>query len=255
MQEIVGWHYFAGAEDAKEEFERRTVELVLDEEEGVVLDALADVLAGMEQGERARVWITSAAVGADGAALGVPANADVMYELTMVTVTNAPALDSLDAAGRLERAKHAKAVGSAAFGKGKLKVARVQYEKSLEALRDTSDYSDEQSIEAETLRAVDYNNLAAVAIKQFKYGEAVEHACSVLEVEPDNVKALFRRGQAERLRLNYKESARDLLKAAKLEPKNAAVRAEYEKTRKAVADAKKKEKATYGSMFSKIEVS
>merc|ERR1711916_198916 len=49
------------------------------------------------------------------------------------------------------------------------------------------------------------------------------------------------------------ESARDLLKAAKLEPKNAAVRAEYEKTRKAVADAKKKEKATYGSMFSKIE--
>jgi len=41
-----------------------------------------------------------------------------------------------------------------------------------------------------------FNNMSAVYVKQGKHKKAVEFATKALEIEPDNVKALFRRGKS-----------------------------------------------------------
>ena len=71
-------------------------------------------------------------------------------------------------------------------------------------------------------------NLAMVHLKLDNYGDAISHASAVLDIEGqgENVKALYRRGCARHKYGMLDEAKADLLKAAKLDPKNKAVRKE-----------------------------
>jgi len=78
---------------------------------------------------------------------------------------------------------------------------------------------------------------------------AVRHAKDAVDVDPTNVKALYRRGQA-RLLLGELDGARsDLLDAAKREPQNREVRKELERLKEANAKARQQSKALFGGMF------
>ena len=50
------------------------------------------------------------------------------------------------------------------------------------------------------------------------------------------------------------EAVEDLSKALELEPDNKAVKVELTKAKKAILESKKKAKAVYGNMFSKISI-
>merc|ERR1712137_344253 len=61
-----------------------------------------------------------------------------------------------------------------------------------------------------------FNNMSAVYVKQEKHKKAVEFATKALEIEPNNVKALFRRGKSY-VAINEVEAAQqDLDKAYEL---------------------------------------
>ncbi|CUA72558.1 hypothetical protein RSOLAG22IIIB_10113 [Rhizoctonia solani] len=81
--------------------------------------------------------------------------------------------------------------------------------------------------------------------------EDAERDCTtVLKLQSNHVKALFRRAQA-RVALGKLSDARaDLVAAAKAEPGNAAVRAEFTKVEGLIAEAAKKAKAGKGSPIS-----
>ena len=67
------------------------------------------------------------------------------------------------------------------------------------------------------------NNMAACHFQWYNHEAVVSLSSRVLELQPDQVKALYRRGVSF-LRMNeYDRSEEDLVKAAKLEPGNRAV--------------------------------
>ncbi|CAE6459177.1 unnamed protein product [Rhizoctonia solani] len=89
-------------------------------------------------------------------------------------------------------------------------------------------------------------NRAAAYLKLNK-NEDAERDCSItLKLQPNNVKALFRRAQA-RVALGKLSDARaDLVAAAKAEPGNTAVRAEFTKVEGLIGEEAKKAKAGKG---------
>jgi tetratricopeptide (TPR) repeat protein len=83
-----------------------------------------------------------------------------------------------------------------------------------------------------------------------RYGDAVDHASVVLGVQPDNVKALYRRGQAHFERGRDIDSAlADLEKAHSLQPENDAVRKLLLQCRREVAAKTKQDRVKYAGMF------
>uniref|UniRef100_A0A1B6LD13 peptidylprolyl isomerase n=1 Tax=Graphocephala atropunctata TaxID=36148 RepID=A0A1B6LD13_9HEMI len=88
-------------------------------------------------------------------------------------------------------------------------------------------------------------NYAQCKLLQEDFYPVIEHCTSVLEFEPDNVKALFRRGRAHAAVWNLKEAREDLERAAQLDPSIAtAVRSQLTSLDTAVRerDAQDKER-------------
>jgi tetratricopeptide (TPR) repeat protein len=128
-----------------------------------------------------------------------------------------------------------------------------KYKKALKyvnLLRESMGSSDED--EEVRIRAVEVPcclNIAAVMVKESNFEEALKQCEKVLEIEPENKKALFRRGQA-RFGLNdYELAVSDLTKLKELEPHDKSVILELTKVKKAMQEYCKKEKKLYGKMF------
>ena len=71
----------------------------------------------------------------------------------------------------------------------------------------------------------------------------------MLEIEPNNVKALFRRAQARIGRQDFELAIQDLLKVKEIEPNDKGVALELAKVKKAQQQYKEKEKSLYSKMF------
>jgi peptidylprolyl isomerase len=74
----------------------------------------------------------------------------------------------------------------------------------------------------------------------------------VIKLQPNNVKALYRRGLAKNHLGLAEEALVDLNKALELEPDNKPAKGEIAKSRKIIADTKAKTKATFGGFFNKV---
>ncbi|KAG8678671.1 hypothetical protein FRC09_019655 [Ceratobasidium sp. 395] len=83
-------------------------------------------------------------------------------------------------------------------------------------------------------------NRAAAYLKLNKNQDAERDCSTVLKLQPTNVKAMFRRAQAKIGLGNFSDARTDLLAAAKADPGNAAVRAEFSKVEELIAEAAKK---------------
>ena len=100
-----------------------------------------------------------------------------------------------------------------------------------------------ESEEGKTLFVSSMNNCAMCSLKFSDFSGALDAAGKVLKVEAENVKALFRRGQA-RAGLGLLEEARtDLLAAGKLAPSDKGIRAALADVKSKRAAAKEKEKS------------
>ncbi|KAG8713712.1 hypothetical protein FRC11_011317 [Ceratobasidium sp. 423] len=83
-------------------------------------------------------------------------------------------------------------------------------------------------------------NRAAAYLKLNKNEDAERDCTTVLKLQANNVKALFRRAQARVALGKLPEARADLVAAAKAEPGNAAVRTEFTKVEGLIAEAAKK---------------
>ena len=93
-------------------------------------------------------------------------------------------------------------------------------------------------------------NLAAAHLRLDEAKKALTQCSNAIGIDPSNVKALYRRGQAK-LKLEDVEGARsDLLQAAKRDPQNKEVRKELEKLKELSTAYKQHQKNAFGGMFS-----
>ncbi|XP_075982050.1 cyclophilin 40 [Anticarsia gemmatalis] len=125
-----------------------------------------------------------------------------------------------------------KNTGNCHFGESRYKAAARKYHKCLRylehACQPIDDIKDidlkEQYQEIRTTYVIQCNlNLAACYMKIEDYRSSVKYCSEVLELDPRNEKALYRRGQANYALKNYDDALMDLKQADKVSPNNKAV--------------------------------
>ena len=155
-------------------------------------------------------------------------------------------------AEKIRLAEERKQNGNEHFKRKDYDKAARRYEKALQyvvtgAGLDPKD--EEQQRMAKEKRLPCYLNLAACYLKLAKPQLALKNAGKAIEMEPENVKALYRRGTAAAQLEDFDTAKVDLQRACKLDPQNKAARQELEKVlakRKAVLA---KEKKMFSKMF------
>lgn len=113
-------------------------------------------------------------------------------------------------------------------------------------------YKSESAEKNESISAVlssSMCNAALCHIKACNYKAAIAKCNEVLEFEPNNAKALFRRGKAQHLLKNYDAAKTDLAQALKIMPSDGAIRREYDAVTATQKKEKEAEKAKYAKLF------
>lgn len=90
----------------------------------------------------------------------------------------------------------------------------------------------------------------AVVQLRLKDFTSVVYACdSALAIDPDNTKALYRRGMAQNELRNYEQALDDLKRALKRIPDDRLIQHEYERTRKNLQEYTNQQRKAFAKMF------
>lgn len=152
-----------------------------------------------------------------------------------------------------------KEFGNKAFKAGDVETGIEKYQKALRYLNeyptpadnDPADLKDDM----DALRFTLHNNSAMLANKAKRYQEAQKWATSAIEAankntkDTDKAKAYYRRGQARVGLKDLEDAVQDFEQAAKLAPQDAVIKNELTKTKNAVKESEKKEKAAFKKFF------
>lgn len=171
---------------------------------------------------------------------------------------------------RLQRAMKAKETGNTKFKSGDLQAAVMGYDLALQLLDfSTTKTEGDPGAVATEIAAESENqwtdiarreardklgltcllNLAQCEIRLERFVEAQEHAGMALALEPENSKAIYRRGLAA-LGAGFPERAKaDLLEACRREPRSAEVRAQWQECQRRLQASERHERSTFGGMF------
>lgn len=177
----------------------------------------------------------------------IPANSTLNFDVELLDFKSKPkAKWDMSNEEKITEATKLKDAGTELF-KEKL------FDQAVERYGEAADYIEDVA-DATSLWVVCKLNAAQALINVHDYSGAIAESTSALKKDATNVKALFRRGMS-RIHLGLADEALEDLKAALvLDPENKPVKAEIVKAKKLIADAKKKEKAAYGNLFSKLSV-
>uniref|UniRef100_A0A7S4W4D9 peptidylprolyl isomerase n=1 Tax=Alexandrium monilatum TaxID=311494 RepID=A0A7S4W4D9_9DINO len=164
----------------------------------------------------------------------------------------APAPPPTDPAERLKLAEGLREEGNAKFKAQETDAARKDYEKALTLLRLGGDgVSQDLQERAKALRVPVMLNLAlcCLRVEPCEACRALELCEEVLDEEPENAKAMYRKAKALIELGELKEAEWELVRACKFMPKDPAPRRDLEQLRKRVRDSLARERATYEGLF------
>jgi peptidylprolyl isomerase len=209
--------------------------------------------ASMKVGEKAKFTLTPEyGYGKSGSPPKIPGNATLVFEVELLSFHEKEKEKwEMTPEERFEKASQLKREGTSLFMEKRFDEAAELYTKASSLVE--ADEDDEPLPDQERELYVScLNNVAMCMIKAQKYTEAVSAASQVLSQESNNIKALYRRGSS-RIHLGYlKEAKTDLMAAYNLDNTNKDVRRELAVLKKAMVDAKAKEKAAFGGLFGKV---
>lgn len=221
--------------------------------DGDVLQALDLAVQLMEMGEKA--LIEAAAKYAYGplgsSAPAVPPNADLLLEVQLLSADEALDLELMPPSERIILANRKRERGNVHYQRTDYAFAVNSYGIALQITEASSrvDISQEEEEELLDMKVKCLNNMAAAQLKLDHYEAALRSCVSVLAHQPDNVKALFRKGKVLALQGEFAEAIKTLKMALKLEPSNKTIHAELSKLVKKHSEQKGAEQAMYKKML------
>lgn len=187
---------------------------------GRFCSAIDETVLVMKKGEACEVHCTDSAAFAD-AELGLKPSANpIVFSLELVDFEKID-LYTLQEAERVAHCSRRKEFGSKFFQGGESRRALKRYQHVTSALAYLDHWKDASAkADATALRRLCHLNAAACWLKLEVWREAEVASGNVLAEEPDNVKALFRRGRALQELGEYREAERYVRKALGLEKEN-----------------------------------
>jgi len=227
-----------------------------------ITKGLKKALMSMKKGEKATVRVAPAyAYGSAGnSQLGIPPNASLVYEILLLDFEKGK--ENLNEfKEKLEQATRLRTDGNSFFEKAVtsssseiLSLALTKYKKALDLFKYEGSISDDEKASVKKdVKIPCHANLAACYLKKKDYKKTVENATKTLELDGNNVKALWRRGVAHTERGDWHEAKLDLTKALELDPENKAVKNSMTQLRKHMAQQNEKDKKRYGNLFQRLQ--
>jgi len=152
-----------------------------------------------------------------------PSGKQMFYEIMVYEMEKAKEKWNAENAERIDMGFKYKEDGNGLFKGQRFKGAISKYEKALEWI--DVDFSDDELLKKKQELTISVNNnMALICSKKKDWSAATEHATKALDVEPNNVKALMRRGQAQMQNGNLEEAKRDLKRALSLDKSNTVIK-------------------------------
>ncbi|CAM9643565.1 unnamed protein product, partial [Chrysoparadoxa australica] len=133
-----------------------------------------------------------------GAVATIPLEADLSFRIELKRIVSSKGPEQMTTAELVEYGSFKKAVGNAYFMRGDMRKAAATYSHVLKTLEmeglDTRQEGSPGAMMKQLVVACG-NNLATCYSQMKDYIKAIEVTVAVLQLEPDNIKALYRAGQ------------------------------------------------------------
>uniref|UniRef100_T1JKE5 peptidylprolyl isomerase n=1 Tax=Strigamia maritima TaxID=126957 RepID=T1JKE5_STRMM len=217
-----------------------------------VVQGLELAIPLMDKKETATILVKARfAYGELGREPDIPSNANIKYTIELVEVFDEPTVESLSICERMRIGSGKKDRGNFWFTRGDFSQAIVCYRRALEFLDDDnsnviSDGSLQQLLED---RLKVYNNLALAQLKVDAFDAAIISVDNVIRIQPDNVKALFRKGKILAAQGNTDEAIACMRRALKLEPDTKIIHAELARLQSQKTQENASERELYRKML------
>ncbi|KXZ45163.1 hypothetical protein GPECTOR_57g453 [Gonium pectorale] len=229
-------------------------ELVFTTGEEQVPEGLEEAVMKMKKGERALITVTDPALGYGeaehaGPLAAVPAGSGLQYEVELVAFENSKESWEMSDAEKVQAAKARKEKGNAYYKAGKLAKAQQYWDKAVSVVQYDKSFPEDAKQAAREVKRSCWLNLAAMDIKKQHWKDALRHCNNVLDIDSQNVKALYRRAQARMGLQELVEAETDIKNALYVEPNNADLLVLQKRLKVAMKEQNKKEASLYSKMF------
>ncbi|KAL9986993.1 hypothetical protein ACROYT_G001226 [Oculina patagonica] len=172
----------------------------------------------------------------------IPPDAKLTYEIQLLAIRDGPNINTMSDEDRMNIGEKKREMGNSLYTAGDYAGAINSYQRAIKYLGSST------SKEIQELRVKCWNNMAAAQLK-IKAFTAAEKSCSqVLQVDPDNVKALFRKGKVLAASGDTDQALGLIKKADQLDPSNQTIRKELNRLRQLLASEKRSERSMYRRM-------
>ncbi|PIA25735.1 hypothetical protein AQUCO_10800020v1 [Aquilegia coerulea] len=182
----------------------------------------------------------------------VPPNSTVYYEVELESFVKEKESWDMNTPEKIEAAGKKKEEGNALFKAGKYARASKRYEKAAKYIDYDTNFSEEEKKQSKALKVSCNLNNAACKLKLKDYKQAEKLCTKVLEIEAQNVKALYRRAQAYIQLVDLDLAELDIKKALEIDPNNRDVKLEYKVLKEKMKEYNKKDAQFYGNIFAKM---
>ncbi|KAF5293880.1 hypothetical protein FQA39_LY13585 [Lamprigera yunnana] len=231
-----------------------------------IVQGLDLALGLMNLGERCKLKVESRlAYGHKGYNHVVPPDADIYFDVELLTVEPEDEPENLTITERRTKGNSKKEYGNWWYSRGENQLAIQCYRRALDYLdeveggikypssEETSDVTDAHLQQLLEDRINVSNNMAAAQLKLELYDAALQSLQTVLRCQPDNVKALYRKARVYKAKNDISSALTCLKKAQKIQPDNADILKEVTHLEKIKEKQKKSEKELARRMFNGIK--
>ncbi|EDQ90188.1 uncharacterized protein MONBRDRAFT_21434 [Monosiga brevicollis MX1] len=179
----------------------------------------------------------------------VPANATLVAVIKVHQVEFAKETWDLSSEEKVAAAETLRTAGNNFFKAGDFARALRRYTKAVDHLKSDHDFTEELKAEAKQKRVACYSNMAQCALKTKEFTKAREHADAALELDPQNVKALYRRAMALHEMSEWDQAAADCQQIQTLDKDNTSAAALLKKVKAKQHAYNQKQKALFKGLF------
>lgn len=172
----------------------------------------------------------------------IPPDAKITYEIQLLSVRDGPNINTMSDKERISTGEKKREMGNDLYTGGDYAGAINSYQRAIKYLGSST------SEEVQSLRVKCWNNMAAAQLKIKAYSAAEKSCSQVLQVDPDNVKALFRKGKVLASSGDTDQALGFIKKADQLDPSNPTIKKELNRLKQLLASEKESERSMYRRM-------